>query len=422
MGLFSRKKIEERADPVAPPVTPPVDSVLLESLLGRATLTKEQALNIPSVAGCIKYAADTISMLPVKLYKEENGKVVEIKNDHRLKLLNDDTGDTLDAVQFWRAMVTDYYLGKGGYGYIKRNGNEFASIHYVDEKDVSINTTTDPIFKDYGILVNASIYKPFDFIKILRNTKDGAKGKSIIEESPIVLSVAYNSLVYEETLVKKGGNKKGFLKSSKKLSQEVIDGLKDGFKKLYSNNSDNIVVLNEGIDFAESSNTSVEMQLNENKKTNSEEVCKLFLFPTSVINGTASEKEYSNAFKMGVLPLLRAITSALNRDMLLEREKQSFYFAFDTKEMLKGSIKERFEAYGVAIEKGFMKIDEARYMEDWEAFDIDWINLGLNSVLYDTKTKSIYTPNTNQQQNMADIKKPEESLKPEEVKEDDSSD
>ena len=141
-----------------------------------------------------------------------------------------------------------------------------------------------------------------------------------------------------------------------------------------------------------------------------------------MINGTASEKEYSNAFKAGILPLLKTITSALNRDMLLEREKQSFYFAFDTKEMLKGSIKERFDAYSVAIDKGFMKIDEVRYIEDMPAFGIDWINLGLNSVLYDTKTKSIYTPNTNAQTNMADIKKPDEPLKPEEVEKDDSSD
>lgn len=418
MGLFSRKKEEVRAETV----TPPVDNVLLEALLGRTTLTKEQALNIPSVAGCVKYAADTISMLPIKLYKEENGKIIEVKDDHRLKLLNDDTGDTLDAVQFWRAMVTDYYLGKGGYGYIKRDGNEFKSLHYVDEVSVSINTNVDPIFKDFDILVNANSYKPYDFVKILRNTKDGAKGKSIIEESPTVLSVAYHSLVFEETMVQKGGNKKGFLKSSKKLTQDVMDALKAAFKKLYSNNSENVVVLNDGIDFVEASNTSVEMQLNENKKTNADELCKLFLFSSNVINGTASEKEYSNAFKAGILPLLKTITSALNRDMLLEREKQSFYFAFDTKEMLKGSIKERFDAYKVAIEAGFMKIDEARYIEDYEAFGIDWINVGLNSVLYNTKTKSIYTPNTNAQTDMANIKKPDEPLKPEEVKKDDSSD
>ena len=34
-------------------------------------------------------------MLPIKLYKENNGEVKEILNDDRVRLLNDDTGDTL---------------------------------------------------------------------------------------------------------------------------------------------------------------------------------------------------------------------------------------------------------------------------------------------------------------------------------------
>ena len=39
-------------------------------------------------------------------------------------------------------------------------------------------------------------------------------------------------------------------------------------------------------------------------------------------------------------------------------------------------------------------------MENDKAFGIDWINLGLNSVLYDTNTKEIYTPNTGKSDTM----------------------
>lgn len=400
MGWFSRKK-EERADTA---ITPPVDDVLLKALLGTSTITKAEALNIPSVKSCINFIADTVSMLPIKLYKEEDGKAVEVKNDRRVKLLNDDTGDTLDAVQFWRALIADYFLGKGGYAYINKQRNEFASLHYVDEVNISISKNADPIFKDYAILVNGNTYKPYDFIKILRNTKDGAQGTSIIEENSLILSVAYNSLIFEETLVKKGGNKKGFVKSSKKLTEAAIEALKAAWRKLYSNNSDNVVVLNDGLEFQEASNTSVEMQLNENKTTNSAEICKIFNIPENIIKGTATSKEYSNGFKMGIMPLLRAIECALNKDFLLEKEKGSFYFAFDTKEMLRGDIKERFEAYKTGIDANFLQIDEVRFMEDLPALGLDWIKLGLDSVLYDVKTKTIYTPNTNQISNIKDAK------------------
>ena len=392
---------EERTEQVAEPST---DDVLLKALLGNTTITKEQALNIPSVQSCINFVANTVSMLPIKLYKDNNGKTEEVKDDVRVDLLNDDTKDTLDAVQFWRAIITDYFLGKGGYAYINRNLNNVISLHYVDESYISIVKNTDPIFKDYKILVNGKGYWPFEFIKILRNTKDGAQGTSLIEENNLILSVAYNSLIFEETLVKKGGNKKGFIKSPRKLTQEAIDKLKEAWRRLYNNNSDNVVILNDGLDFQEASNTSVEMQLNENKETNSAEICKLFNIPVNIIKGTATRQEYTNGFKMGVMPVLRTIECALNRELLLEDEKSSFYWAFDTKEMLKGELLERYQAYKTAIEANFMQPDEVRYMEDMEPLGLNYIKLGLDTVLYNPKTGEIYTPNTNKVQNMTKLK------------------
>ena len=62
--------------------------------------------------------------MPVKLYKVRDGKVEELEKDSRVKLLNGDTGDTLDAFQMKKAMVEDYLLGKGGYCYIQKKRNE----------------------------------------------------------------------------------------------------------------------------------------------------------------------------------------------------------------------------------------------------------------------------------------------------------
>ena len=69
-------------------------------------------MEIPALTGCLGYIAGTIAMIPIKLYKEEytedgERKVTEIVDDTRVKILNDETGDTLDAAQFWQAFVTD---------------------------------------------------------------------------------------------------------------------------------------------------------------------------------------------------------------------------------------------------------------------------------------------------------------------------
>lgn len=394
MGFFS-KKSEERAEETVTEVS----DALLRAYLSGDGVVKNDVLGIPSIASCVDIISNVIAALPVKLYKDADGKVSEVKNDRRTRLINDETGDTLKGFDFKKALITDYLVDKGGYAYIKKSGNEVVSLHYVDSDQVSIVSNQDPIFKDYDILVLANQYKPYEFLKILRNTKDGAQSSTIMSRNPNFLSVMINALNYEDTLVKTGGNKKGFLKTEYKLTQAVIDALKAQWRNLYTSNSENCVVLNKGLDFKESSASSVEMQMNENKETNAKEACKLFNMPPSILDGSASEQDKSNFITLCINPILDSFENSLNKDLLLEREKtgkEVYYFAIDRKELTKGDIEKRFNAYKTAIDSNFMQIDEVRYAEDLEPIGMNWIKLGLDSVLYNPKTNEIYTPNTNQ--------------------------
>lgn len=371
------------------------EDALLRASLDDGYMTREQAMNVPAFAACVNKIAETVSTIPIRLYKVVDGKLEQINGDARPGLLNDDTGDTLDGVQFKRAMAKDYLTGKGGYAFINRSGNRIESLHYVKENEISFLFTPDPIFKDYDIMIQGTKYKPFEFLKILRNTEDGRSGKSVIDENSEVLSVAYHSLKYEKNLVKTGGNKKGFIKSSKKLGKEAINALKRAWRRLYQNNTENVVILNDGLEFQEASNTSVEMQLNENKKTNSDEICKLFNMPPAMINGGATEEDKTNFVQYCLNPILKEIECALNKDLLLETEKGSYYFAADTSELTKGDIEKRFRAYETASKNGFMQIDEVRLRENLPPLGLDFVRLGLQDVLYDPETKQFYMPNMN---------------------------
>ncbi len=403
MGIFKRK--EKRAEEVS------FEDALLQSILARTEITKDKALQIPTVAGAISLIGGIVASTPIKLYKEiinDGIKEVEEVEDSRISLLNESTGDTLSANEMWRAVIRDYFLGKGAYIYIDKEQGKAKSLHFVDETYIAIQENVEPIFKDYDINVLGKPYKPYDFIKILRNTVNGGSGKSIIQENDLILSVAYNALKYEDALVRKGGNKKGYLTSEKKLSEETMTYIKEAFRKQYSNNAENVIVLNEGMQFKESSNNAVELQLNENKTSNAAEIGKIFHMSPNLLNGSSASikptEEIQKFVKLAVLPLFKIIESALNEDLLLEKEKKSYYFAFDTKELLKGTPEERFKTYKAAIESKVMTIDEVRYMEDVKPLGLDFINLGLNDVLYNPQTKEVYTPNTNKTVSLDDLK------------------
>lgn len=402
MNLFFWRKQEKRED--QPIDEKSVDADILRALVSDEQMTKSIAMNVPMIGACVNKISDTVASLNIRLYKRnEQGEVSEVKGDVRTKLLNEDTGDTLDGSQFKKAMITDMLLDKGGYAYVNKYLRTVKSIHYVDPARVSFTVNSDPIFKDYAVIVNGRSYEGFQFIKLLRNTKDGYKGTSIIEESPILLSTIYNAMKYERQLVKTGGNKKGFLKATKSLAREAMMALKEAFRNLYSNNSENIVVLNDGLDFKESSSSSVEMQLNENKLSNENDICKCFLVPPSIINGGATSEDKKIYLEGCIIPILERFECALNRVLLLEAEKSNYFFAFDTSDMLKADIEKRFRAYEIACKNGFMQIDEIRAKENLPAFGLDFIKLGLQDVLYYPADHTIYTPNMNQAADLDDM-------------------
>lgn len=364
---------------------------LLRAWLSGENMTRAKAMQIPYVAGAINEIAKTVANIPIRLYRKEGKKVIEIADDPRVFLLNEETGDTLDANQMKQAVVRDYYLGRGGYIYVNWDGLDVESLHYVFSEYVAIAPNTDVIFKDYAILIQGRTYFPDQFIRVLRNTDNGMQGNSIVDQNSMALNVGYSTLEYEKGLVKTGGNKKGFVKSARKLSQAAIDALKNAWKRLYQNNTENVVILNEGLEFQEASNTSVEMQMNENKKTNGEEFRRLLGIPDD-LGDEAGDKAF---IKYCINTFMGEFMTALNRALLLESEKGTYYFAPDMSELTKGDIDKRYEAYKVAADTGWLQLDEIRAIENREPLGIDMIKLGLQDVLYNPKTAEIYIPNMN---------------------------
>lgn len=388
MGLFDfmKKRDNNATNNTTNNTTPVVDDVLLKALLNNEAITREKALTIPTVSGAVDFISNAIASMPVKLYKYKQGKVEEVENDTRVKILNGDTGDTLDAFQMKKAMVEDYLLGKGGYAYIRRNRNDFTGLFYVKDIYITAYPNYQPIFKDFYFIVEGNTYQPYEFIKVLRNTKNGAFGVGLTEEVAKAFETAFNTLTYQLGLVKTGGNKKGFIKSQNKLSQESIDQLKTAWANMYQNNTENVVVLNQGLEFQESSNSSVEMQLNQNKKTLADEINDIFhIHP----------EDFDRTFKEAIYPIVKAFETALNRDFLLEKEKKNYFFEFDVKELLRANIKERYEAYDTALKSGWKTVNEVRKEENMNYIEgMDVLNVGLGAVLYDVNTHQYYTPNT----------------------------
>ena len=364
-----------------------VSDVLLRALLSGETISREQALNIPAVSSAVDLISSSIASMPVRLFKYKDDHVQEVTGDSRVAMMNGDTNDTLDGFQMKKALINDYLLDGNGYAYIKREeSNDVSGIYYVNDTFIAISILEEPIYKTYTIGCGGGMYQPFEFIKLLRNTRNGAFGFGVTEEISKALETAYKSMLYQLSLVKTNGNKRGFLKANRKLGQDEINLLKKAWNNLYNtDNEENVVVLNNGIEFQEASSTSVEMQLNETVKSLQDQIRDIFHI----------SDDFNLTFKLAIYPIVKAFETALNRDLLLEKEKGKYFFELDVKEIIRANIKERYEAYKLAKECGFMTINEMRRAENMNYVEgLDIVDLGLGAVLYNTQTHEYYTPNT----------------------------
>jgi HK97 family phage portal protein len=375
-----------------------VDTAILQALgIGSDTVTFEQALEIPAVAAAIDFISSICARVPVELFAEDGEDTQKITDDVRVKLLNSDTGDLLNAFQMKKAWVKDYFDGRG-YIFINTERNEVKSLHYIEKQFISVNKFADPIYKDADIYVSGTVERrlmPYNFLRLCRNTKDGVTGESIVDSNDLLLSLYFDTMKFEKHLMNTGGNKKGFLTSEKRLSDDTISRMRYTWNNVFDKNAETMMVLNNGIKFQEASATSTELQLNENKRSNSDDVMLLFLLSQAALQGADDDKIVS-AVKTACIPIIEQMEAAYNTSLLLEDEKDHMYFSCDTSRIERGDILKRYQAYKIGLESNFLQPDEVRYEEDKKPLGLNFIKLGLDDVLYNPETGEIYTPNTNQ--------------------------
>ena len=371
---------------------------LLSALLNDGTqLTREQIMSIPQVAADIDIISSTFATIPFKLYrrsKDDDGNdiILSMDDDPRVVLLNSNTNDTMDPYMLKKAMCEDYFLSQngGGYAYIDKSGNRVIALRYVKSESVAaFAMNSDPIYRENYLFVNARRYSDFEFIKLLRDSRDGITGQSIVDEVNTALQVSYQALKYQNAILKKGGSKKGFIQTKQKIEGPELEGLKENWRRLYSNDNERAIVLNSGLEFKETSSSTAEMQMDETKQTLNKEIDAIFHI----------SDDQEKFIRRAILPIGTAFEAALNAVMLQEKEKADYFWAADYTELLKASMRERFEAYKLAKESGWITVNEIRKIENYEAIDgMDVLNVGLSAALYsvdgDLDRDRFYVPNT----------------------------
>lgn len=338
-------------------------SALSSSATSNVYVTSKNVTEIPMVNANINYIAGRIAPLKVKLYKKEDGKIVEVK-DERTRLLNHDCGGVISSYNTKFNMIKDYLIQGRSYIYIDRKGLKINSLRYVNPSDVMIMGNNDPIFKTVQYSVMGNPYNDFDFIT-LDNSADGCTFSGLINQNKTLFESAMYMLVNNKTSAKNSNAPKGIITSDISLGREELDALKSSWKKFVSNGTEQSFVLNQGLHFQNVGGNNQTNQVIEQQNLLDKQICALFGTSIELINGTATEEQEKAFIRAKLIPLLDKIIEEYNRVLLLESEKNSMWFAFDLTEISKdASMKDRMEAYKVGLESNILDINTVRELEN----------------------------------------------------------
>lgn len=344
-------------------------SIFSSSLSSSATsnvyVTSKKVTEIPMVNANINYIAGRIAPLKVKLYKKEDGKIVEIKGDVRTRLMNNDCGGVISAYNTKFNMIKDYLIQGRSHIFVERKGLKINSLRYVNPSDVMIMGNNDPIFKEVQYSVMGKPYKDFDFIT-LANTTDGVTFSGLINQNKTLLESAMYMLNNNKVSAKNSNAPKGIIESDIPLGQEELDALKSSWRKFVNSGTEQSFVLNQGLHFQNVGGNNQQNQIVEQQTLLDKQICALFGTSIELINGTANEQVEKGFLRSKLIPLLDKIIEEYNRVLLLESEKlDGYFFAFDLSEISKdASMKDRMEAYKVGLESNILDINTVREIEN----------------------------------------------------------
>lgn len=386
-------------------------SNVFQSLMPQVKVAGErEVMQIPTVQKCVEMISGTIAQLPIYLYKEnEDGEIERVKDDREF-VLNEEPNEFQNAYNVKKKIVKDYLLYGVSYSAISKQGNEVVEIHPLKSNNVTV-TKYYKGFKvtnatlDYSCEGSNVTFKPHELLIVLKDSHDGLTSKGILHYGQDLFSLVSSETEYSQNIFKNGALPLGILETEGRLTEPTVQRLRNSWNTLYSGmkNAGKTVILEEGLTYKPVSLNPNDLQLNENKKDNISEICKLFNIPESMVNPSASnyssvEQNNINYLQYCLSPILTAIESALNKALLLEDEKrEGYFFQIDTSEILKTTEKEKYDAIKSGLDSGVISINEARYKLNLKSIPDDIMKWSLGNVLYYPDTGKLLVPNTSQE-------------------------
>jgi len=331
------------------------------------------ALGIPAVYACVRVLTEAIAALPLITYERfNNGDKERAKYFSLYRLLHDQPNPLMTSFELRELLVGHLCLRGNAYCYIERDQGEVVTLWPLHPDRVTVELKgRELIYKHQNDAIE-KIYPMQDILHIRGLSSDG-----IIGYSPLSLlrdTFGYSKAVseYSSSYFKNDAQPGGILKTASALNNQAKADLKKSWEVGHSGRGAHhkVAIMDGGLEWQSIGVSPQDSQLIESQKFSVVEIARCFRVPLNLIQDH-ERSTYSNVLEQNrsflvhtLQPWLSRIEQAMNKSLLTESEKDKYFIEHLTANFLRADTKVRYESYKIAIESGFMTIDEVRRLEN----------------------------------------------------------
>jgi HK97 family phage portal protein len=353
-------------------------------------LNQQNATSIGALYAAVKLYADTVASLPVGAFIRDGGVRRPVTRprwmDNPIPANPNYTG-----FQFRHAVTSSLLLdGNAFILFLTDRLGDVVETRVLSPQSVEIKSDEmgAPIYIVSNGTTSFSV-GPDQMVHIpLFATAGNQRGMSPVEHHRTTLGLASATQLYAAKFYENGAAPAAVIKVPGELTQDVADSLRASFDRRHASvqNMHKIAVLTGGADFQQMSAKISDMQLVETMHWGVESIARIYGVPLQLLqypeatSHAQSEVLMQSWLRVGLGPMVTRIEAGLQRLIVGE----TTFVRLNIDGLLRPMTKERYDAYAVALNNGFLSLDEVRALEDRpplpEGGDEFWKPLNIGTV------------------------------------------
>ena len=344
-------------------------------------VNERSAMQMTAVYACVRVLAESVACLPLHLYqKRDDGNRVKAAEHPLFFLLHDEPNPEMTSYVFRETLMTHLLLFGNAYAQILRNGKgDVLGLYPLMPNRMTVERDdAGRLFYRYMRYDNEAladqnstvILSPEDVLHIPGLSYDGLVGLSPIAACRNAIGSGLAADAYSSRYFANGAAPMGVLEHPGLLKNP--EKLRESWNSVYGgvNNAGKVAILEEGLRFTPISISPQDSQLLETRKFTVEEICRIFRVPPHLVQNL-ERATFNNIEQMSIDFVMYSLMlwlvrweQSMAKALLSVSEKAQYEIRFNVDGLLRGAHKERYEAYAVGINSGFLCPNDVRRLEN----------------------------------------------------------